>query len=175
MTFPNSCKLYVAHGVLYCEFRFPRIPMLALKRLCTCCFERGKLGRVSAVSLGYNDVPPSKKKKGRYMRSVTTIYPKYTYYDVMPCAALCVYMDTPYKHVRPCVYVLLYAGAREAHALTHHTSHVHVRVCTCTWAYVAVLYAGALRWHVFHRRMLCHLPSRHASTDVPYNILQWQC
>ena len=42
----------------------------------------------------------------------------------------------------------------------------HTCPCTCTCAHVAVLYAGALRWHVFHRRMLCHLPSRHESTDV---------
>ena len=35
--------------------------------------------------------------------------------------------------------------------------------CTCTMSFtsanVAILYAGALRWHVVHRRMLCHMPS----------------
>ena len=28
-----------------------------------------------------------------------------------------------------------------------------------TSAHVAVLHAGMLRWHVFHRRTLCHMPS----------------
>ena len=51
--------------------------------------------------------------------------------------------------------------------MTHHT-------CTCTMsftsAHMAVLYAGALRWHVFHKHMLFCMPFRHECTDVPCNF-----